>query len=366
METSVALLGYGRFGSALGSLFQSAGIEVRAFDPWAEVPEAIRTESPAALCQGAELIALSIPVRAIGSALRALRPHLGPSQIVFDVASVKVKPQALMAEILGAAVPWVATHPMFGPTSLSQGEWPRHVVVCPNPSHAAAVERVRALYQALDCNVVEQDALAHDRTMATTHALAFFVAKGLHDIGVAENLHEAPPSFRSLARTVEAVRSDAGHLFTAIHCENPFAAAARRRLLESLVEVDQRLTQEGASLEADVTRRLDLAMPGLVERIPELRELRQRLDEVDGDLISLLARRARLSGSIGRAKAAVGVKVQDPDREAEVLSVRRRWARQAGLDEVAIEEIFQAILRFSRRVQGEPDENAASRRKSPP
>ena len=36
-----------------------------------------------------------------------------------------------------------------------------------------------------------------------------------------------PPSFKALARPIDAVRSDAGHLFATIQNDNPFAAAAR-------------------------------------------------------------------------------------------------------------------------------------------
>ena len=49
--------------------------------------------------------------------------------------------------------------------------------------------------------------------MAWTHALAFFVAKGMIDAGAGMEVPFAPPSFQAIARTIEIVRSDAGHLF---------------------------------------------------------------------------------------------------------------------------------------------------------
>jgi len=46
------------------------------------------------------------------------------------------------------------------------------------------------------------------------------------------------------------------------------------------------------------------------------------------------------------------VRVLDAAREAKVLEARGEWAREHGLDEDAIHEIFRAIMKLSRRVQG--------------
>jgi len=80
--------------------------------------------------------------------------------------------------------------------------------------------------------------------MARTHALAFFIAKGLVNMGVDDDMSVAPPSFQGLKHMVAAVRGDAGHLFAAIQQENPFAAEARSRLLESLESIHGKLLTE--------------------------------------------------------------------------------------------------------------------------
>jgi prephenate dehydrogenase len=343
-----ALLGFGRFGGALGSLLESAGVSYRALDPAVEVPPAHRAASIAELVDAAEVIFLAVPIPELQRALRQLQPHLRADHLVLDVASVKLLPQRLMAEQLGGQVPWVGTHPLFGPTSLGLGERPLHVIVCPSPQHPTASRRARELYEALGCEVVEQEAEAHDRGMARTHALAFFLAKGLLDIGVEPHLHAAPPSSRALARTIEAVRSDAGHLFATIHSANPFAEEARRALLESLTRVDAQLRlgeqpdiPQPAQDEASATR----------ASLDELSQIRQQLDELDGELVALLCRRAALARAAGRAKATAGRPVQDRKRERELLESRRRSAARAGLDPAAIADIFEAVLRFSRQVQ---------------
>ncbi len=187
-----------------------------------------RVDSLAELVRGAGEVVLAVPVAAIAEATRALRPHLDHNQLVVDVASVKHGPVRDLTETLGRDVPWVATHPLFGPTSIALGERPLVAVVCPNPLHPTAALRARSFFASLGCEVVEEDAIGHDRAMAATHALAFFVAKGLIDVRAGEGAAFVPPSFRAMAGMIGAVRSDASHLFATIQNDNPFAAERPR------------------------------------------------------------------------------------------------------------------------------------------
>jgi len=246
---SFALFGYGRFGRAFADLLQRAGHALRVFDPHADVPAALAAATPAAALAGAEWIVLAMPVPRMAEALRGLRPLLDPRQTVIDVGSVKQGPCALLDGVLGAAIPHAGTHPLFGPLSLARGERPLRVVLCPSARHPDAAARTRALFAALGCEVVEREPAAHDRAMAQTHALAFFIAKALVEMGVGEDLSLAPPSFLGLAHMLAAVRGDAGHLFAAIQRENPYAGEARASLLDHLAAIHQRLqADEGAAL----------------------------------------------------------------------------------------------------------------------
>jgi prephenate dehydrogenase len=341
----VGILGHGRFGRALGDLAADAGLDVRGWDPHAEVPAERRAGSIAEVAAGADAILVAVPVASTADALRALAPHLAEEQLVLDVGSVKVRPVEAMRDVLGERVPWIGTHPLFGPVSLAHAERPLRVVICPNPMHPGAAARARALYERIGCWTLEQDAHAHDKAMAETHALAFFVAKGMLDAGVDPRVPNAPPSFQAMARTIEAARSDAGHLFAAIQSENPYAADARRRLLDALSALDGTIRSA-----APATRDEALAIPEA--RSPELTEARDLIDELDREVVDLLARRAELSKRARAAKARLGKTVHDRAREAQVIADRRAWAREAGIDEDSVEDVVRAILRFSRRVQG--------------
>lgn len=348
-ETSrTAILGFGRFGRALSDLLLDAGHGVRAFDPGVEVPSAMRAESLADLVRGARHVVLAVPVETVSGAAESLRPHLDPSQLVLDVASVKHGPVRALTEVLGSDIPWVATHPLFGPTSIALGERPLVAVVCPNDLHPEAAPRARAFFEALGCEVVVEDAVGHDRAMAATHALAFFVAKGLLDIGAGEGAPFVPPSFGAMARMIGAVRQDASHLFATIQNANPFAAEARARLLSALESIDRDLVTQGTSAPTAEER---LAIVPPVERAPDLRETRELIDDIDRDLVRLLGRRAQLARRAGRAKADIGRPVRDPERERQVLEARRAWAEGEGLEPEAVAAIFESVMSLSRALQ---------------
>lgn len=346
----VAFVGYGRFGRALSDLMVEAGIEVRAWDPHAAVPAAVRASGAEDLLAGADAVVLATPIPAIRAALSRLLPHLTGAQLVMDVGSVKLGPTATMRELLGTRVPWVGTHPLFGASSIALGERPLRAVICPNDLHPEAASRARALYEGIGCEVIEQTGEEHDRLMARTHALAFFLAKGLLDIGAGDGLAFSPPSFRALAQTIDTVRSDASHLFLAIERDNPFAAETRQQLLDALTGVHAELVDVGDDPgSADESAAFEI--PDLGAQAPELRETRDLIDELDSEIVDLLARRTQLARRASRIKTEHGKGIRDPRREQALLDERRRWAVQYGLPEESIADIFAAILRFSRAAQ---------------
>jgi prephenate dehydrogenase len=360
MET-VAILGYGRFGSALGQLFAEAGIAHRAYDAGpAQTTLAslgTRVDSMSELVEGVGYVVLAVPVERMREALLELRPHLERSSstpIVLDVGSVKVHPVAALDEVLGDTLPWVASHPLFGPLSLALAERPLRVVICPARAHPKAAERVRNLYERIGCEVIEQTPENHDLVMAHTHALTFFVAKGMIDAGAGLEVPFAPPSFQAMARAINAVRSDAGHLFSAIARDNPFAHEARKELVTALSAINRAFdTEEGASDRAPIDAQGPFAIPDLGERSPELKQTREHIDAVDREIIRLLARRAQLARRAADAKLKLGAPVLDAAREAEVMRARRDWAAEMKLDQDGVAAIFEDVIKMARRAQRE-------------
>jgi len=347
--SDVGIIGHGRFGAALAGLVEDAGLRCVAFDPHAVVPAHRRAQSPEAVVDDARTVILAVGVERFEGLLTRLGGRLTPDHLVIDVGSVKVGPLEVLRSALGARVPWVGTHPLFGPASLARGERPLRVALCPAAEHPAAADAAEALFVRIGCRVERMSAEDHDRSMAATHALTFFLAKGLLDIDADFTADSLPPSTRGVARAIRTVRADAGHLLEALHRSNPFAAEARRSLLDALGEIDRVLLLPEPATTTDAAAAVRI--PGLGAASPELAEVRDLIDELDLELVTLLARRGRLARRARRAKSKIGKGVRDPSREEALLEDRRSWAADRDLDPERVESIFRAVLRFSVALQ---------------
>ena len=82
----------------------------------------------------------------------------------------------------------------------------------------------------------------------------------------------------------------------------------------------------------------------------KVRELRERVDEVDRTLIDALSERARIVQEIMMLKAETGAPVYDPRREEEIL--RRVVEQNPGpIYDSSIRDIFEIILHRIRDLE---------------
>ena len=81
-----------------------------------------------------------------------------------------------------------------------------------------------------------------------------------------------------------------------------------------------------------------------------VRELRERVDEVDRELILALSERARIVQEIIDLKAEAGAPIYDPKREEEIL--RRVVDRNPGpIYDSSMRDIFELILHRIRDLE---------------
>jgi chorismate mutase len=92
---------------------------------------------------------------------------------------------------------------------------------------------------------------------------------------------------------------------------------------------------------------------GAAEARARLAELRERILEVDRELIRLVAERVRMAREVGVAKRAAGLPTLDPEREAVILRRAAEMAREAGLPEEMVRDVFWHLIGLSRRAQNE-------------
>ncbi len=82
-----------------------------------------------------------------------------------------------------------------------------------------------------------------------------------------------------------------------------------------------------------------------------LDELRQRLDQIDAQLIELIAERQEKSREIARVKRATGRATRDYQREREVILAARAAGERAGVSPQVAETLMRMLIRSSLTTQ---------------
>jgi chorismate mutase/prephenate dehydrogenase len=79
--------------------------------------------------------------------------------------------------------------------------------------------------------------------------------------------------------------------------------------------------------------------------------LRQQIDDIDSQLVELLAKRATVTTQVGEIKSHTGMPTYVPEREAALIQSRRDQARALGVPENLIEDLLRRIMRESYLTQ---------------
>jgi chorismate mutase len=82
-----------------------------------------------------------------------------------------------------------------------------------------------------------------------------------------------------------------------------------------------------------------------------LRTIRERIEQVDRQIIGLIGERVQLAREVGAAKRTLGMPTLDPAREAAVVRRAGELAREAGVGDEDVRYIFWHLIGLSRRAQ---------------
>lgn len=85
--------------------------------------------------------------------------------------------------------------------------------------------------------------------------------------------------------------------------------------------------------------------------INTLHDLREKIDEIDRELIEVIARRMNIVDEIGKYKKNKNIAVFQLERWKEIVTTRPEWAQKLGLSNNLIEEIYKSIHTASLKRQ---------------
>jgi chorismate mutase len=82
----------------------------------------------------------------------------------------------------------------------------------------------------------------------------------------------------------------------------------------------------------------------MADFVPDLEEIRKRIDDVDRRLVALLAERAGLVGEVVRYTRAYHMAVVDRAREDRMLDRMAALAKDEGLDPRVAQQVLRTII----------------------
>ncbi|MBA3606452.1 MAG: chorismate mutase [Acidimicrobiia bacterium] len=89
----------------------------------------------------------------------------------------------------------------------------------------------------------------------------------------------------------------------------------------------------------------------------QLGSYRASIDNIDAALVHLLAERFKITQTVGRYKAAVGLPASDPEREHQQIARLRALAVESGLDpaftETFLRFVVDEVIRHHRLIADE-------------
>ncbi len=220
----VALIGIGLIGSSLSHAMRRRNIA-------REIVGSAKTESTRATAlrlrlvdrayatageavAGADLVILCVPVGACGPVAREIAPYLAKGAILTDVGSVKGSIVRDVAPHVPAGVHFIPGHPIAGTehsgpesgfATLFDNRW--CILTPPPEADAAAVEKLKAFWQACGANVELMAVDHHDLVLGITshvpHLIAFNIvntAAHLEKVTDSEVIKFSAGGFRDFTR----------------------------------------------------------------------------------------------------------------------------------------------------------------------
>jgi prephenate dehydrogenase len=252
LPKSIGLVGYGRFGRLLVELFQTTEPKTQLRVLARSTPTDDTLFFPETeVCQS-ELLILSVPIGALAATVKQIAPHLKPGQTVMDVCSVKVFARDTLVNALPEDVGIICSHPMFGPATYQQkGNSLEGLTVTLEHvrGNPLAYQFVKAFFQKLSLQIVEIDAVEHDRLASRFQFITLANAMILRPLGLNRTRIDTA-SAGAMLDYLEMISVDS-QLVRDLYQYNPFCKEQFKKLEVSFSEFEKFLRSAEKEKESD-------------------------------------------------------------------------------------------------------------------
>lgn len=188
-----------------------------------------------------DAVVLACAISEFEETLERVQPHLLPTTVLIDIATVKEHTVAALKRTMPAQ-PFLATHPMFGPYSYDKKEGDMTGFRLVVAEHSLADDVIHHLTQrltALGLVLLSMTPEEHDRLLAETLFLTHYVGQVVTEGGFTRTDIDTV-SFGFLMDAVESVRQDTA-LFRDVYRYNRFCEEVLNRFDEAETRVHEGL-----------------------------------------------------------------------------------------------------------------------------
>ncbi len=85
----------------------------------------------------------------------------------------------------------------------------------------------------------------------------------------------------------------------------------------------------------------------------DLEELREEIEEIDHDIVDLIARRTYVADTVARVKDERGLATTDEEQEAAVMERAGQYAERYDVDSNMVKAIFRLLIELNKIEQRE-------------
>jgi len=238
----IGIIGFGQFGKLLASFLKKEfKIIVYSKPKPKNFPKDILWGNPKEIVR-AKIVILAVPISALEKVLKKFSPLVKKNSLVVDVCSVKKYPVELMKKILPKNIEILATHPLFGPESAKKGLRGLKIVLWPVRLKKGKYNSIKKWLRKKRLRVVEISPAKHDRLIAKTQALTYFIGRILKEMRISSTPIDTP-SFKKLLELKESISKDTPQLSLDIQKFNPYTKKIRKDFKKALQNIEKMIEE---------------------------------------------------------------------------------------------------------------------------
>lgn len=244
MNKQIGMIGYGRFGRVLADLL-SEDFQVTVYDPNTYgMISTNRYISFADLNQPieSEVIFIAVPINVFSETIIGISKQLPLHSLVIDTCSVKVYPTHVMETQLPHHVDIIATHPLFGPDSISVNE-DLKIMMHPVRDQEGHYLSWKHYFLKKKIHVLEMTPEQHDRLAAQSQTLTHFIGRALDHMNVIPTDIDTL-GYKKLRSVMEQTCRDSWELFFDLEKYNPYSKQVIHTFIKTINHLEKQLLKK--------------------------------------------------------------------------------------------------------------------------